>query len=115
MSQPCGHTLLIRTPQDGLFHTMSYNDWTVYTGPKVNGARTLHDALGDTELDFFIMTSSTSGILGTPGQANYAAGNAYLDSLALYRTEHGKSGVSPSFPWFSELATLLSTQRLKRL
>lgn len=77
---------------------MSYNDWTVSTGPKVNGARNLHDALGDIELDFFIMTSSTSGILGTPGQANYAAGNAYLDSLAQHRTENGKLGVSLVLP-----------------
>lgn len=77
---------------------MSYEDWTTSTRPKVNGARNLHEALGDTELDFFVMTSSTSGTLGTPGQANYAAGNAYLDSLAQHRIAEGKVGVSLVLP-----------------
>ncbi len=77
---------------------MPYNDWTTSIGPKVHAARNLHQALGDTELDFFIMTSSTSGTLGTPGQANYAAGNAYLDSLAQHRIANGKAGVSLVLP-----------------
>ena len=50
--------------------------------------------LGDTELDFFVLTSSTSRTLGTPGQANCAAGNASLDSLAQHRVENGQVGVS---------------------
>lgn len=77
---------------------MLYEDWTTSTRPKVDGARNLHEALGDTPLDFFVMTSSTSGTLGTPGQANYAAGNAYLDSLAHHRTAEGKAGVSLVLP-----------------
>lgn len=77
---------------------MSYEDWMTSTGPKVNGAKNLREALGDTELDFFVMTSSTSGTLGTPGQANYTAGNAYLDSLAQNRIAKGKVGVSLVLP-----------------
>lgn len=77
---------------------MSYNDWATSICPKVHGAQNLHEALGDTGLDFFVMTSSTSGTLGTPGQANYAAGNAYLDSLAQHRMAHGKAGVSLVLP-----------------
>ena len=77
---------------------MPYEDWTTSISPKVTGARNLHEALGDNELDFFIMTSYTSGILGTPGQVNYAAGNAYLDSLAQHRVANGKAGVSLVLP-----------------
>ena len=98
VSSAFNYITLTRNNQDGLFHNMSYSDWTTSTGPKVLGAKNLHEALGDAELDFFIMTSSTSGILGTPGQANYAAGNAYLDSLAQHRTEHGKPGLSLVLP-----------------
>lgn len=77
---------------------MSYSDWTTCINPKVHGARNLHDALGSNPLDFFIMTSSTSGTLGTPGQANYAAGNAYLDSLAQHRVLHGKPAFTLVLP-----------------
>ena len=77
---------------------MSYNDWKAATNPKVHGAKNLHCALGGHPLDFFIMTSSTSGTLGTPGQANYAAGNAYLDALAQHRVLQGKPAVSLVLP-----------------
>ena len=52
--------------------------------PKVVSAMNLHSILFSTPLDFFIMTSSISGILGTPGQSIYAAANSYLDSLARH-------------------------------
>lgn len=45
----------------------------------------LHNALADIPLDFFILTSSISGTLGTPAQSNYAAGNTYMDALARHR------------------------------
>ncbi|KAH6603957.1 polyketide synthase [Trichoderma cornu-damae] len=71
--------------RDGLFHSMTYEAWKQSTNPKVVGAQNLHSVLASAPLDFFIMTSSVSGILGTPGQSNYAAANAYLDSLARFR------------------------------
>ncbi|GIJ89482.1 hypothetical protein Asppvi_008424 [Aspergillus pseudoviridinutans] len=61
--------------KDGLFHSMTYKDWKQSTQPKVLGAQNLHAVLADEPLDFFPMTSSVSGILGTPGQSNYAAAN----------------------------------------
>lgn len=98
MYHSCDCSSLTEIKQDGLFHTMSYQDWMTSIGPKVYGAKNLHESLEDTELDFFVMTSSTSGTLGTPGQANYAAGNAYLDSLAQHRVANGKVGVSLVLP-----------------
>lgn len=66
---------------------MTFDSWKQSTNPKVVGAQNLHSVLASTPLDFFLMTSSVSGILGTPGQSNYAAANAYLDALARYRQE----------------------------
>lgn len=77
---------------------MSYDDWVTSTRPKVDGALNLHRALAGTELDFFVMTSSTSGTLGTPGQSNYAAGNSFLDLLAHHRVAQGKPAVSLVLP-----------------
>jgi hypothetical protein len=73
---------------------MSYSNWLTSTRPKVQGTLNLHAALQNTSLDFFVTTSSTSGTLGTPGQSNYAAGNAFLDSMSRHR--HLKSQVSAS-------------------
>lgn len=64
---------------------MTFSDWQTTVKPKVLGAANLDAVLADTPLDFFLMTSSVSGALGNPAQANYAAANSYLDSLARHR------------------------------
>ena len=53
--------------------------------PKAQGAWLLHQETRDMELDCFVMFSSVSSIFGNPAQGNYAAANAFLDSLAHYR------------------------------
>ncbi|KAI4257204.1 MAG: hypothetical protein L6R42_005801 [Xanthoria sp. 1 TBL-2021] len=84
--------------RDGLFHSMSYDNWVTSTQPKVQGSINLHNALKDTPLEWFIMTSSTSGTLGTPGQANYSAANSFMDSLALHRVANGLPAASLVLP-----------------
>ncbi|ETS81349.1 hypothetical protein PFICI_06351 [Pestalotiopsis fici W106-1] len=58
---------------------------TVYRG-KVDGAWHLHCLTQHMDLDFFIMCSSLSGVIGNAGQANYAAANTFLDSIAYMRS-----------------------------
>jgi len=70
---------------------MPFADWKTSVEPKIVGAVNLHSVLSDTPLDFFIMTSSVSGVLGTPGQSNYAAANSYLDSLARHHRAQGNA------------------------
>lgn len=84
--------------QDGLFHNMPYENWISSTNPKVSGAQNLHLALAQEKLDFFIMTSSISGTLGTPAQSNYAAGNTYMDMLARHRRSQGLPATSIVLP-----------------
>ena len=72
---------------------MSYNEWQSAVIPKVQGSWNLH-ALLPKGLDFFILLSSVSGIIGQRGQANYAAGNTYMDALAHHRTSHGEKAIS---------------------
>jgi acyl carrier protein len=53
--------------------------------PKAHGAWLLHEFTQDLKLDCFVMFSSVSSIFGNPAQGNYAAANAFLDSLAHHR------------------------------
>ncbi|MFJ1709858.1 SDR family NAD(P)-dependent oxidoreductase, partial [Kitasatospora sp. NPDC088346] len=67
---------------------------------KVTGAVHLDAALGDTELDAFVLFSSISGVWGSGGQAGYAAANAFLDALATRRRAAGLAATSVAWgPW----------------
>jgi acyl transferase domain-containing protein/NADPH:quinone reductase-like Zn-dependent oxidoreductase/NAD(P)-dependent dehydrogenase (short-subunit alcohol dehydrogenase family)/SAM-dependent methyltransferase/acyl carrier protein len=57
--------------------------------PKAHGAWLLHESTRDLKLDYFVMFSSVSSIFGNPGQGNYGAANAFLDSLAHHRRALG--------------------------
>jgi acyl carrier protein len=61
----------------------------VVMAPKAHGAWLLHENTKDLDLDCFVMFSSVSSIFGNPAQGNYAAANAFLDSLAHHRRALG--------------------------
>jgi acyl carrier protein len=71
--------------------------------PKVLGAWNLHAATHDLPLNFFVMYSSAAALLGSPGQGNYAAANAFLDALAHRRLALGLPAISIQWGAFSEV------------
>ncbi|KAF3012580.1 t1pks [Neopestalotiopsis sp. 37M] len=81
--------------QDSVFEHMTLDDWRTCIGPKVDSTRNLHIQWSQPgSLDFFVMLSSFSGILGIVSQANYAAGSAYQDAMARWRSARDLPGVS---------------------
>jgi NAD(P)-dependent dehydrogenase (short-subunit alcohol dehydrogenase family) len=79
--------------RDSVFANMSYENWKACTDVKTIGSWNLHTLLPD-NMDFFIMLSSIAGVIGSAGQANYAAANTYLDALAHYRTLRGQKSAA---------------------
>ncbi|KAI2617049.1 ketoacyl-synt-domain-containing protein [Hypoxylon sp. NC1633] len=69
--------------RDSVFDNMAYDDWQLAIRPKTTGSWNLYQVFGSS-LDFFIFLSSSAGVIGNRGQANYAAGNAFQDSLARH-------------------------------
>ncbi|HEY3886321.1 MAG TPA: SDR family NAD(P)-dependent oxidoreductase [Vicinamibacterales bacterium] len=85
---------------DGLLRSQRWEQWRDVLAPKVDGAWNLHALTLDRPLDFFVLFSSASALVGAPGQASYAAANAFLDALAAYRASQGMTALSVSWgPW----------------
>ena len=77
-----------------MFDNMSFEDWRDSTYPKIRGTLNLHRAFADKNLDFFITLSSVASVIGNMGQANYSAGNSFMDDLMVWRQANGLSGHS---------------------
>jgi acyl transferase domain-containing protein/acyl-CoA synthetase (AMP-forming)/AMP-acid ligase II/aryl carrier-like protein len=85
---------------DGVLMNLDWGRFASVMAPKVAGSWNLHAATQNLDLDFFVLFSSAAALLGSPGQSNYAAANAYMDALAHYRRARGLSAVSINWgPW----------------
>jgi phthiocerol/phenolphthiocerol synthesis type-I polyketide synthase C len=85
---------------DGLLQNQTWGRFRNVFGPKLLGAWNLHRATERLPLDFFVCYSSVAATLGSPGQSNYAAANAFLDALVQLRRSRGLPGLSVAWgPW----------------
>ena len=72
---------------DGIISKQEWSRFENVMRPKMLGAWNLHQSTETLDLDFFILFSSVTSLLGVPGQSNYCAANAFLDAFAHYREQ----------------------------
>jgi acyl transferase domain-containing protein/acyl carrier protein len=85
---------------DGVLENLTAERMVGVMAPKVCGAWELHRQTEALPLDFFVSFSSLASLLGSPGQGNYAAANAFLDGLAHHRRARGLPALSINWgPW----------------
>ncbi|MER5888935.1 type I polyketide synthase, partial [Streptomyces sp. NPDC001941] len=98
-SVPAAHPLsgvvhLAGVLDDGVLATLTPERLAGVFAPKVDAVRHLHELTRGTELDAFVVFSSAAALMGSAGQGNYAAANAYLDGLMAQRRAAGLPGLS---------------------
>jgi NADPH:quinone reductase-like Zn-dependent oxidoreductase/malonyl CoA-acyl carrier protein transacylase/acyl carrier protein len=85
---------------DALLAQQSLERFRTTLAPKAFGACHLDRLTRNDDLDFFIVSSSVSSVLGSPGQANYATANALLDGLVAQRKAQGLPATGVNYgPW----------------
>ncbi|NEQ95269.1 MAG: type I polyketide synthase [Cyanothece sp. SIO2G6] len=86
--------------EDGVLLRQNWQRFNDVLAPKVLGGWNLHQQSQTLPLDFFVSFSSIASVLGSPGQGNYAAANAFLDTLAHERQRQGLTSFSLNWsPW----------------
>lgn len=87
----------------GFIFTKDEDSFKKVLAPKIYGTWVMDHLTRNEEMDFFIMFSSISAVLGIAGQSDYVAGNSYMDAYAAYRRMNGKRTVSINWPAWTEI------------
>jgi len=99
--------------KDRVLDKMSVDDWNACVRPKVQGTINLHECL-PRDLDFFIMLSSVSAMIGNVSQANYAAANTFMDAFAGYRRSLGLRATSLNIGAMFDIGHVAENEELRK-
>ncbi|RKN03592.1 beta-ketoacyl reductase, partial [Streptomyces radicis] len=91
---------------DAVFTALTPGHLDAVLAPKADAAEHLYELTRDRDLAAFVLFSSAAGTLGNPGQANYAAANAYLDALAHQHRADGHPTTTLAWGYWTQASDL---------
>jgi NADPH:quinone reductase-like Zn-dependent oxidoreductase/acyl carrier protein len=98
---------------DGLIANLDRERFYRVLAPKVIGAENLDALTRDMPLDYFVLFSSATTLMGNPGQGNYVAANAYMEGLARRRRQEGLKALAVGWGPITDVGVLARSERLR--
>ncbi len=99
--------------EDGLLANLDRESFERVLAPKVRGADNLDAVTRGMLLDYFVLFSSATTLMGNPGQANYVAANAYMEGIARRRVGAGQKALAIGWGPITDVGVLARSERLR--
>jgi phthiocerol/phenolphthiocerol synthesis type-I polyketide synthase C len=99
--------------EDGLLANLDRGRFERVLAPKVQGAENLDAVTRGMPLDYFVLFSSATTLMGNPGQANYVAANAYMEGVARRRVAQGQKALAIGWGPITDVGVLARSERLR--
>ncbi len=105
------HTAMVL--DDGILERLTPARFQAVLAPKVVGAWNLHRLTAEDPLDYFVLFSSVSAVVGNRGQGSYAAANLFLDTLARHRRAQGRPALSVNWTAVADVGYLARNPHIR--
>ena len=98
---------------DGVLANLDAERFHRVLAPKIAGAENLDELVRGEKLDYFVLYSSVTTLIGNPGQGNYVAANAYMEGLARRRRQKGLPALAIGWGPILDVGVVAQNQRLQ--